>query len=117
MKKVLSVLCLSIMFFVVQAIAKDYIIPSAVKTSSAAIISTAGYIHGISVTTDGTNAVTVNLYDNTAGSGTKIFPTWTVAATPTSQAYSFYPPVRVTNGLYASLATSGTVSYVVYYSF
>ena len=113
MKKIIGLMLLLIGLWSVFAWG-DAMIPSAVKTVSALISGRPGYVYGISVTTDGSNACTIDLYDNMAGSGTKVVPTWTVPATPVSQAYSFNPPIKLSTGLYVSVTTSGTISYVVY---
>jgi hypothetical protein len=95
-------------------------IPSITQTASAAILSMRGYFHGITVMTDGTNTTTVDVYDNTAGSGRKLIPTWIVpsSATNRAQTYNLSPPVPVSKGIYVvvSVAGAGTCSYMAYYS-
>jgi len=71
--------------------------------------------YGVWIATDGTNSVTVNVYDNTAGSGKKIIPTTIVAGS----AYfggGFVPiGVMASTGLYVAITTSGTAQVVIYY--
>uniref|UniRef100_A0A6M3LP37 Uncharacterized protein n=1 Tax=viral metagenome TaxID=1070528 RepID=A0A6M3LP37_9ZZZZ len=91
---------------------------SAEKTASAAIATSSGYLHGIVVITDGTNSVTVDIYDNaSAASGTKLIPQWVVTTSSSNraQSYSIEPPIKFSNGIYVAVTTSGTVTYMVYY--
>ena len=72
MKKLISIILFIILTAVsVQAFETEYTSPSAVYSADQnAIISGAGYFYGIMVVTDGTNPVTVKVYDNTAATGT-----------------------------------------------
>jgi len=88
------------------------------QTASAAIATSPGYLHGIVVITDGTNSVTVDIYDNaSAASGTKLIPQWivTTSSSNRAQSYSIDPPIKFSNGIYVVVTTSGTVTYMVYY--
>lgn len=100
------------------AMAVDRIEYSALKTADALIISGRAEFHGITITGDGTNAVTVDIYNNTEGSGEKITPTlnFPQSATSKTQAYSVSPPVRCNNGIYVDITTTGTASYIIYFS-
>ncbi len=85
------------------------------KTSSALVTTGKGLYHGIKVNTDGTNAATVVVYDNTSAAGTAIDPS-TVYVTSSSmrvQASGSNPPRPYFNGLYISITCSGTVSVTV----
>ena len=113
MKKIIGLTVLLMSLWAVFAWG-DAMTPSAVQTGSALVSNHAGLLFGISVTTDGTNACTIDIYDSMAGSGTKVMTTWTAPATPVSQAYSFNPPIKLNTGLYVNVTTSGTMSYVVY---
>lgn len=96
---------------------QEYMGYSAVKTADALIHTGQGYFYGIVVATDGSDAVTVETYDNTAGSGTELHPD-TICTTSASDrlcALSFDPPVPYNTGLYIDITTSGSASYVVYY--
>lgn len=100
------------------AMAVDRVEYSATKTGAALIISARAEFHGITITGDGTNAVTVDIYNNTEGSGEKISPTlnFSQSATSKTQAYGVSPPVRCDKGIYIDVTTAGTVSYTVYFS-
>ena len=92
-------------------------LPSVEKTADAAIMAKAGYFCGIMVITDGTNSVTIDIYDNaTAASGTEIIPLWTVttSASNRSAALEFTNGIFVNSGIYVDITTSGAVTYVVY---
>jgi hypothetical protein len=84
------------------------------KTADATILTGAGYFKQIIVMPDGTNDVTVSIYDNTASSGTEILPTLTFAGDGGPQAS---PPVWVSanTGIRVDVTTAGTVAYVVLY--
>ena len=84
------------------------------QTADATILSGVGYFKQIIVMPDGTNDVTVSIYDNTASSGTKILPTMTFAGDGGAQAS---PPVwvAVNNGIRVDVTTVGTVAYAVLY--
>lgn len=85
------------------------------QTADATILTGSGYFHQLLIMPDGTNDVTVTIYDNTAASGTKILPTMTFSGTGGAQAS---PPVWVTvsNGIYVDVSlAAGTVAYTVLY--
>lgn len=118
MKRLMLVFLMVLMVALPVSAVQDWSRPSATKTASASIATSPGYFHGLVVMTDGTNAVTVDVYDNTAGSGEKLIPTWIVtsSATNRAQSYSINPPVRFYTGCYVtiSIAGEGTASYMVY---
>jgi hypothetical protein len=111
---------LIVLMLILPAWSQSWEMPSTTKTASAAILSMRGNFHGLFLVTDGTNAVTVDVYDNTAASGRKLIPTWVVpsSATNRSAAISFNPPIPVKIGIYVnvSVAGGGSVSYMAYYS-
>jgi hypothetical protein len=92
-------------------------VSSGSKTASALIVTDTGSICGIAVSTDGTNAQTVDAYDAVSATGTKLIPTWvvTTSSTDRTQTYWFMYPVSFTTGLYVNVSGSGTMSYVIYY--
>lgn len=92
----------------------DAVISSGEKTADTTILTGGGYFKQIVVMPDGTNDVTVSVYDNTASSGTKILPTLTFAGDGGPQAS---PPiwVRVDSGIRVDITTAGTVAYTVLY--
>lgn len=112
MKKILMVVfCILFLASVAWAEKREFVFYST-KTSSALITTGSGYYHGIKVNTDGTNAATIVVYDNTAGSGTAIDPStvYVTSATMRVQASGSNPPRRYYTGLYLSITCSGTVS-------
>ena len=92
----------------------DAVITSGEKTADATILTGGGYFKQIVVMPDGSNDVTVSVYDNTASSGTKLLPTLTFAGDGGPQAS---PPiwVRVDTGIRVDITTAGTVAYTVLY--
>ena len=101
-----------------QSWAAGRVLYSAVKTSDALITTGPGYFYGITVTGDGTNAITVDVHNGTTTSGDKIAPTlnFPQSASTKTQTYSVDPPVYCATGIYVNITTSGTLSYTVYYS-
>jgi len=91
------------------------------NTSDAAVTTGPGYLKGLIVHTDGTNACTVKAYDNaTAASGAKLFSDWTVttSATDRTQALSFDDKeVPYGTGIYVDITVGdgGTCTYDVYF--
>lgn len=89
------------------------------NTSAAAVTTGPGYLKGIMVHTNGTNACTVKAYDNaTAASGTKLFSDWVVTTSGTDrvQALSFDDQeVPYGNGIYIDITCAGTCTYDVYF--
>lgn len=88
---------------------------SAVKTADALIATGWAEMHGLVISTDGLNSVTMDIHNGTTSAGAKIAPTITFPATPVTQAISFNPPVSCSNGIYINITTGGTLSYTVYY--
>ena len=88
-------------------------------TSSSLITPGPGYFCGIMVSTDGTNAVTIDVYGNTTAAVPKLMPTWTVTSSSVNRAqtYNVYPPIKSDGGIYVnvSVAGGGSVKYMVYY--
>lgn len=86
------------------------------KTADALIFAEEGSFHGIALVADGTNAITVSIYDNTTNSGKLLVPTFIVPGTATAgYSLSISPPVRFNNGVYVDITCSGDTNYVVYY--
>lgn len=68
----------------------------------------------ILVNTDGTNNITLNIYDNLAASGKRLCPTdWIILGTSRTWIYS--PELLCNNGVYVEVTTSGAVVYQVIY--
>jgi len=91
---------------------------TAPAASSGSAVSGQSAFFGLVVKTDGINNVTINVYDNTAASGTALIPTDTViAGSDRTWALSYNPAIKCTNGIYVSLtvAGGGTATYQVQY--
>jgi len=119
MKKILLILCV---FWMMIGTANafqpsEWMEHSKPKTASAAIATVPGYIYGIWVATDGTNAVTFTIYDAATATGTAIFPSFVVPSSSSNRntTISFDPPVPYNTGLYVTGSSSGTYSYDVFY--
>ena len=116
MKKVfLTIMAILLLAFSAQAAN----LRSVGKTEDAAITSGTGYLKGIIVHTDGTNAVTFDVYDNaSAASGSKLFSTLTVTTSSTDRVRTISfgdNECLYVNGIYVNITTAGTVTYDVYF--
>jgi len=117
------ILILGLMFLTQAAVPSHAFMPpewcqqSDEKTADATIDTGAGFFYGIEVMTDGTNPVTIDIYDNTAAGGTKLIPTWvvTTAATDRRKPLDRFPSVPYSKGVYVDITTSGTVKYMVFF--
>ena len=88
------------------------------KTDDAKITTGYGYFRGIMLITDGSNSVTVDIYDNTSATGRKLIPTWTVTTSSTNRAQALAfdkEELYYYSGIYVDVTTSGTVTYMIYY--
>lgn len=98
--------------------AAEWIHASGAKTTDTLIWTGEINFYGFCVATDGTNAITFSIYDNTSNSGTLLFPTTVVTASATdrSRCFMFNTPVRANTGIYVDITIGGgSVGYVVYY--
>jgi hypothetical protein len=93
----------------------DWVYGSGQKTADALIATGPGNFDGIVVVTDGTNPVTVTIYDSTAASGKQLIPTSviTTSAVDRIRAIGYTTPVRFNTGLYVDITCAGTVKYTV----
>ena len=112
MKKLLILLILLVPSIALAFDPGSWANTSGEQTADATIMTGSGYFHQIVVMPDGTNDVTVSIYDNTASSGTEFLPTLTFAGDGGPQAS---PPVwvRAGTGIRVDVTTAGTVGYVV----
>lgn len=93
----------------------EWVYSSGVKTASAKILTGEGFFDGIVVKPDGTNAITVTFYDNTAGSGTQFLPSIVIAGDGGTAFLNPVRPIKVFNGIYITVAGDGTENYTVLY--
>ncbi len=93
-------------------------VPASVYSADQLVRTGRANLYGILVATDGTNAVTIDVYDSLSGSGTKVIPTIVIptSATMRGTAINFENPVQIRTGIYVDVTTSGTVGYTVYYN-
>jgi hypothetical protein len=119
MKKIILITAVLLLLVapVFALVIEDHMMTSATKTADGAVMAGSGYLFGIAVVTDGTNAVTVEIYDGTDNTGKQIFPSWVVTTSSTDriQIVAFDPPLAVDDGVYVDITTAGTVSYNGYY--
>src|ERR1044072_2004286 len=86
------------------------------KTADAAIMAQGGYLHGVILENDGTNACSVILYDSASAAGTVLAKVLLPASsTVLSLPVIFTHPVTCNTGIYADVTGTGA-AYTVYYS-
>ena len=100
--------------------AVENIATHSIQTESASIATGRGFFYGIIVRTDGTNNVTLNVYDSGAASGNRLLPSNIVingVNNVSGWAFGTDPALKFTAGIYvdASVAGGGTVEYEVLY--
>jgi len=88
-------------------------ISSGLKAADTLIYTGRGTLNGVVVNTDGTNAATLTLYDNTSASG-NVLAQMIVAGADRTNALLFNLAVRCNNGIYADVTGTGA-TYTVYY--
>ena len=82
-------------------------------TSSAQVYTGKCFLSSVLVITDGTNAATVIVYDNTSAAGKKLGE-WVVAGATQYGGRNWTFPVRATNGIYCSISGTGASAIVEY---
>jgi len=90
-------------------IPKEWMGYSATKTASALIHTGAGYFYGFVVKTDGTNSVTIQLYDSLTASGTRIGPDFLCTTSSSNRMCVFGTgdlPVPFSTGLYVAITST-----------
>jgi len=117
---VLSLLIILLAASIVYATSASFVRQAGEFAASSVITPRAGKFHGILFTTDGTNTVTVSIYDNaTAAAGNELIPTSYITSSAANRlsSISIDPPVKYHNGIYVHVAVAGggAVSYMVYY--
>jgi len=86
-------------------------------TSSALVLTGSGQFHGFALKADGTNDVTVNVFDSLTATGRKIIPTDSVFdGTVKLNAWSDNPAIRLDTGIYIEITCAGTCEIVPRYS-
>lgn len=118
MKKVIIGIILALLLFCASAQAQQGWTPSGSKAADALIVAGSGTFGGIAIATDGTNAVTVSIYDwdsVATNPGTLLVPTFVATTSATDRVKSFFWPVHYNRGIYVDITCSGTVGYEVYY--
>jgi hypothetical protein len=97
------------------AFGSEALLPST-QTADAAICTGRCYLGAIIVMPDGTNDVTVSIYDNTTNSGTEMLPTMTFAGDGGAQAFAAPYKILGSTGIYVDITTEGTVEYTILYN-
>jgi len=78
------------------------------SASSGVAVTGACVFKGIIFKTDGTNDVTVTVYDNTSASGNKLTPeSFVIEGSARVFALSYEPGVLAVNGIYVAMSVAG----------
>ena len=112
-----SLLCL-VLIVSVFAIAADTLV-TPVATATSTPVTEACWFQGLALITDGTNNVTLNIYDGTGVTTTRLIPTnSTILGTDYRFGYKPPFPVRCSTGVHVTIAVAGggTCAYQVFYS-
>ena len=117
MKKFIAILLILILGFICPY---GYGGSSDELTTSQTVAFGAGCFDGIIIQSDGTNDITLNIYDNTSAAGKKLIPEAIIVTSSTNRYHSIGfdgEPCqnRYSNGIYVEVTTAGTVKYTVYY--
>lgn len=88
-------------------------ISSDLQTTDQQIYTGRGTLNAVTILTDGTNAATLTIYDNTSAAGTVLFKMIVPGASQSNHA-EYNLAIRCTTGLYADVSGTGA-SYIVYY--
>jgi len=119
MKKLIAILAVSLLLFGAVAAYADpmdnfvYGLSSGEQVSSAAVATGASLITGVLVLTDGTNAGTIIVYDNTSAAGTKVFEAVVTGASNFGGA-TFEIPIYCATGIYGAISGTGA-SFIIWY--
>ena len=78
------------------------------KTSSALIVTGSGIFLGLLIKCDGTNDLTLNVYDAITATGTQLIPTdFVFDGTIKANSLGLAPGIRFATGLYLEIAVAG----------
>ena len=118
MKRVLGIVLLVLFLCVGTVRAQEFINNSGSNAAASLIYSGEVNFCGIAIATDGTNALTVSIYDATSATGTLIIPTFfaTTGASDRTKSFFVSPCIKAKTGIYANVTGSGTFGYNVYYA-
>lgn len=120
MKRLIQALIMSVVLLLsIQSFAFEESLITTPATASGIAYTGSGWFNGFVLRTDGTNNVTVNIYDGVAATATLLIPTNTVVP-GTDYYFGYRPPspIRIRTGIYVTVAVAGggACSYQVLYS-
>lgn len=116
-RSILSILLVLLLATSLLALEESQITTTA--TASGTAVTGAVWFNGIIVKTDGSNNVTLNIYDGTGVTVTRLIPTdFVIPGTEYYFGYRPPSPIRCRIGIYVTIAVAGggTASYQVLYS-
>jgi len=118
-RKLIPIIFLIFLFVPSLAFSAGETLVTDVETASAIAFNGSCWFNGIAVRTDGTNAVTLNIYDGIAASAIRLIPT-NMAIDGDANYFGYKPPfpIRCRTGIYVAVAIAGggTCAYQVFYS-
>lgn len=114
MKKVVALVLLLVAVLSFEAFAESMRCDSITGTGQ--VYTGKGKYYGVKVLSDGTNNVTLALYDNTTNSIVLDASTvYTTSETKRVETMGYYPPLLFNTGIYAVVTCSGTTTIMVCY--
>lgn len=96
----------------------QYVESSDEITADGVVLAEPGYFYGVSAENDGSNSITVVIYDNaSAASGKQVVHTlfFPASSTRRMEAWENSPPVAVEKGMYADITCAGDAKITVYF--
>lgn len=89
---------------------------SGLKSSDTAVSTVGGYLHGVYLISDASNACSIVVYDNASAASGLVLAKLSIAASTTAPQYiTFNNPVSANSGIYADVSGTGA-NFIVYYS-
>lgn len=98
-----------------MALSHQPVTSSGILSADATVSSLGGYLHGVVLIPDGTNACSIIIYDNIASSGLELARLVIPASSTAPQVLSLNNPVSANKGIRADVTGTGA-TYIVYYS-
>lgn len=89
---------------------------SDIKSADAAISALGGYLHGVWLISDASNAASIIIYDNASAASGIVLAKLSIPASTTAPQYiTFNQPITANKGIFADVTGTGA-NYIVYYS-
>jgi hypothetical protein len=114
MKQRIALLAMAIVLAASVVSAQWLAVSSGKLSASALVTSGTTYLAAVHVITDGTNAATVTVYDNTSAAGTIVYQV-TVDGANYYGGRVWTSPVKLSTGVYCAISGTGAGAFVEYF--